>query len=165
MLITKKFSLCYVEVGVGVDDFWFLIFKILKFKNEKGCGSKLPIPCRMYIVQLPLYGLHHTGSIMRIPWCELHRANSVVRIPSCAFHRTGTIVRIPFYRASSIVRVPSYEFYRADSIICIPFCAFPIACIPHCVHSLMCIPYCVHSIVCILLYAFLHRAIDGGRKR
>ena len=41
MRITEKFSLCYVEIGVGVDDFLFFIFKILKFKNEKGCGSIL----------------------------------------------------------------------------------------------------------------------------
>ena len=35
MRTTKIVSLWYDEVGVEVDDFWFSIFKILKFKNEK----------------------------------------------------------------------------------------------------------------------------------
>ena len=37
MRITETFSLFYVEAGVRIADFWFLIFRILKFKNEKGC--------------------------------------------------------------------------------------------------------------------------------
>ena len=39
MRITETFSLCYSEVGVGVDDFRVLIFKILKFKNDVGQNS------------------------------------------------------------------------------------------------------------------------------
>lgn len=41
--ITETFCLCYVEVGVGVDDFSVLTLKVLKFESGKGCESKFPI--------------------------------------------------------------------------------------------------------------------------
>lgn len=44
MRITETFSLCYSEAGVGVDDFWILICKILKLKNGVGQNSLTIIP-------------------------------------------------------------------------------------------------------------------------
>lgn len=45
MRITQTFSLCLSEVGTGVD-FWFLIFKILKLKNDVGQKSLTISYCR-----------------------------------------------------------------------------------------------------------------------
>ncbi len=61
MRITERFSLCYAEVGVGVGDFRFLIFEILKFKNEKGCA------CRTCNLTNYLFGIAvPNGSLTRV---------------------------------------------------------------------------------------------------